>query len=116
MVCDGCNYFSFWAIFCPFTSLTAQKTKIFKKMKKNPGDITILHMCTYNYDQMMYSSRDTVLERWTKRQTDGKSDIQRWVPHPKIAKASVFDTPCYGKHNIPLSWNFVCLLHVLFQR
>ena len=85
-------------------------------MKKNPGDIIILHMCTYNYDQMMYSSQDMVLQRWKKRQTDGKSDIQRWVPHPKIAKASVFDTPFYGKHNIPLSWNFVCLLHVLFQR
>ena len=34
MVCDGCNYFSFWAIFCPFTSLTAQKIKIFENMKK----------------------------------------------------------------------------------
>ena len=31
MVCDGCNcYFSFWAIFCPFTPLTAQKMKILK--------------------------------------------------------------------------------------
>ena len=29
MAHDGCNcYFSFWAIFCPFTPLTAQKTKI----------------------------------------------------------------------------------------
>ena len=27
-------YFSFWAIFCPFTPLTAQKIKIFKKWKK----------------------------------------------------------------------------------
>ena len=32
---DRCNcYFSCWAIFCPFTPLTAQKVKIFKKMKK----------------------------------------------------------------------------------
>ena len=28
MVHNRCNYFSFWAIFCPFTSLTAQKLKI----------------------------------------------------------------------------------------
>ena len=35
------NYFSFWAIFCPFTSLTAQKIKI-KKNEKTPGDIIIL--------------------------------------------------------------------------
>ena len=34
-VCDKCNcYFFFWAIFCPFTSLTAQKMKISKKWKK----------------------------------------------------------------------------------
>ena len=53
MVCDRCNcYFSFWAVFFPFAPLTAQKTN-FKKMKKNPGDIIILHMCTKNYDQFM---------------------------------------------------------------
>ena len=35
MVCDGCNcYFSFWAIFCPFTPLTTRKIKISKKLKK----------------------------------------------------------------------------------
>ena len=34
MTRDGCNYFSFWAIFCPFTPQRAQKTKIFKKWKK----------------------------------------------------------------------------------
>ena len=35
MVHDRCNcYFSFWAIFCPFTPLTAQKIKILKKWKK----------------------------------------------------------------------------------
>ena len=35
MACDRCNcYFSFWAIFCPFTPLTAQKIKILKKWKK----------------------------------------------------------------------------------
>ena len=36
MARNGCNcYFSFWAIFCPFTSLTAQKIKILKKWKKH---------------------------------------------------------------------------------
>ena len=48
MVCDGC-YFSFWAIFCSFTPLK-HKNKNFKKMKKTPGDIMILQMCTKNYD------------------------------------------------------------------
>ena len=46
MACDRCNCcFSLWAIFCSFTLLTAQKSKLKKKMKKTPGDITILHMC-----------------------------------------------------------------------
>ena len=35
MACNRFNcYFSFWAIFCPFTPLTAQKIKILKKWKK----------------------------------------------------------------------------------
>ena len=33
-VCGGFNYFSFWAISWPFTSLTAQKIKIKKKYEK----------------------------------------------------------------------------------
>ena len=31
---NGCNYFSLWAIFCPFPSLKARKIKILKKWKK----------------------------------------------------------------------------------
>ena len=40
----------------PFTPppLTAQKIKMKKKMKKNPRDMIVLHMCTKNYYQMMY--------------------------------------------------------------
>ena len=33
---DRQNFLSFWTIFCPFTLLTAQKIKIFKKWKKHP--------------------------------------------------------------------------------
>ena len=35
MASNRFNYFSFWAIFYPFTSLTAQKIKILKKWKKH---------------------------------------------------------------------------------
>ena len=42
-----------------------------------PGDIIILHTCTKNYDQMMCDSWDMAHNRWTDRQTDGKSDILR---------------------------------------
>ena len=90
---------------------TNPKNQNFAKMKKNSGDIIILHMCTKNYDQMMYGSLDMVRERQTDRQTDRqrdrqrdrrtdrrtdgrmdrrideqtdrKSDIYRWVPHLK---------------------------------
>ena len=77
MVPDGCNYFSFWAIFCPFTPITAQIIKMFKKIKdkKTTGDIIILHKCTKNYDQMMYGSWYMVYDGWTYRWTVGKSDI-----------------------------------------
>ena len=34
MAHDACNYFSFWAIFCPFTPVTAKKMKISKTWKK----------------------------------------------------------------------------------
>ena len=56
MACDGCNcYFSFWAIFYPPSSW---KSENFKKMKKRPGDIIILHNCTKNFDYRLYCSWD----------------------------------------------------------
>ena len=54
-ISDGCNfYFSFWAIFCLFTSPpTTQTIKILKIWKKVPRDIIILHMCTKYNDHTM---------------------------------------------------------------
>ena len=55
LVRDGCNfYFSFRALFCPFTPHNSPKNENFKKMKKRPGDIIILHNCTKNYDYTLY--------------------------------------------------------------
>ena len=51
-------FFSFWAIFCPFSHLTTQKIKFLKKWKKTPGDIIPLNLCTINENHMMYGSRD----------------------------------------------------------
>ena len=56
MAWDRCNlYFSF-----SFYSPAPQQPKKpkFLKNKKKPGDIIILHMCTKNYDHMMYGSWD----------------------------------------------------------
>ena len=46
MECNWQHFLSFWAVFCPFTPLTTQKTKI-------------LHRCTINENYMMYGSWDT---------------------------------------------------------
>ena len=60
------NFFSFWTIFCPFTSnpITTQRIKILKKKKKTPGDIIILHKCTINDNHMIYGSCDMKCNRW----------------------------------------------------
>ena len=51
-ICGRC-YFSFWAIFYPFTLLKVRNIKISKKMKKNTPDIIILHKCTKNHDHRL---------------------------------------------------------------
>ena len=56
--------------FLPFYPTNNPK-KNFEKKKKTPGDITILHISTKNYGQMMYSSRDIVYDR--DRQTEKKT-------------------------------------------
>ena len=72
MVHDRCNcYFSILGYFLPFYPITAQNIKTFKEMKKMPGDIIILHMCTKNYDQVMYGSWDMMRDVWTDRLMDG---------------------------------------------
>ena len=53
---DGCNYFSFSAIFCPFTSITARKIKI--SIKTNNFLHTSFYTCTRNDDHMLYCSSD----------------------------------------------------------
>ena len=66
-----CNfYFSFWAIFCPFTPPNNLENQNFKKMKKNHGDIIIFHMCTTNTDHIIYDSWDMMPNRQTDRQTE----------------------------------------------
>ena len=82
MACDHCNcYFLFWAIFCPFTSLTPQNIKILKKFKKIL-EISWFYTCA----QKIMIRWCTVPEIWCAmdRQTDRKSDIERWVAHLKM--------------------------------
>ena len=73
-VSDGCNcYFSFWAIFCPFTALTAQKIKIKKKKKwKKSLEISSFYTCV----PKIMIRWCTVLEIWcaTDGCTDGRTE------------------------------------------
>ena len=65
---NGQNFLSFWSLFFLFTHL---KNKNFERMKKTPGDITILHTCTIHENQMMYGSWD--MER------DGQNSLSFWI-------------------------------------
>ena len=47
----------------PFTPLTTCKIQIFEKMKKLSGDVIISHLCTKNYDHMMYAYSDMECDR-----------------------------------------------------
>ena len=49
--------------FLPFYPPNSPKNKNFEKMKSTPRNIIILHMCTKNYDNMMYRSWDMVRDR-----------------------------------------------------
>ena len=64
---DRCDYFSFWASFCPFTPLKAQKIKISKKWKKRP-EILSFYTCVPKIMIRWY----TVPEIWCA--TDGQPD------------------------------------------
>ena len=55
--CNRQKCLSFWATFGPFSHLTSQKIKILK-LKKTPGDIIILQICTINHNLLMYGSWD----------------------------------------------------------
>ena len=46
-------------LFGPFFAPSNSKNYNFEKMKKNPGDIIILHVCTKNHDRMLHCSWDT---------------------------------------------------------
>ena len=73
MVHGRCNcYFSFWAISCPFTPLTAEKIKLFKKMKKKPLEISSFYTCV----PKIMIRWCKVPEKWCAM--DGRTDGRKW--------------------------------------
>ena len=77
---DGCNFYSFWAIFFLITSLATQKSKIFKKWKNTPGDIIILHVYQKLWSYYLRFMKCGVWQTygrtdgWTDGQTNRRSD------------------------------------------
>ena len=67
-----------FGLFFSFYPPNSPKNHNFKKVKIY---FIILHMCTKNYDQMIYSSWDPVRDGWSERQMDGWKDRQkdRWM-------------------------------------
>ena len=56
---DRQNFFSFWAIFCPFTPLSLHPNNPDNQnVEKAPGDIIILNKCTINDNHKIYGSWD----------------------------------------------------------
>ena len=60
--CNRQKFSTFWVIFCPFSPLTTWKIKILT-LKKPPGYIIILHICTKNDKDMIYGSWDIKCDR-----------------------------------------------------
>ena len=72
MARNGCNcYFLFWAIFCLFTPLTAQKIKILKKWNQHL-EISSFYICV----PKLWSD-DVQFLRYGARQTDGWTEVQK---------------------------------------
>ena len=49
--------------FLPFYPPNSLNNENFEKMKKNPGDIHILHKCTKNHDHMLHCYWDMACDR-----------------------------------------------------
>ena len=60
--CHRQKFLLFWVIFYHFSPLTTTKIRILK-LKKTPGDIIILHICTINSNHLMYGSSDMECSR-----------------------------------------------------
>ena len=74
MTRDWCSFFFFLGYFLSFYTLHSPKNQNrLKKNKKTPGDIIFLHICTKNYDHLIYSSwvwrTDGQRDEWTEKAT-----------------------------------------------
>ena len=75
------------------------KNKNFEKLKKDPGDIIILHMCTKNHDQVLYCSLDMQPSKLATANCNCRDKTV--LPQQKIAMANLkFIFKCYFSFQI----------------
>ena len=91
------DFLSFWTNFCPFAPPNNPKYQNFEKLKKTPGDIIILRMCTINDNHMMYGSWDikqqqteffVILDNFLPTypvKTQKIKIAKKWKKHPEIS-------------------------------
>ena len=78
-----------------------------QSLRKTPGDIIILHMCTKNYDHMMYNSWDMVRNEYVdciKKITQAKNNYI----HKVIVKLQ--------NHSTAPKWYWAILTHLLYNK
>ena len=90
------EFFVILDCFLPFYPPNNPKNQNFEKMKKTPGDIIILHMCTINDNHMMYGSWDmehdrlnflsfwTIFCTFTPLTTQKIKILKKWKNHLEI--------------------------------
>ena len=90
-VADALVIFHFGLFFCPFTSLTAQNIKIFKKWRKKKKNTWRYHHFTYIYQKLW--SDDVWFLRYGARWTDGRTEkVTYRGGSPPNKSASLVDT------------------------
>ena len=110
--------FCHFRLFFAFAPLLTLKIKIWKKCKRIPGDIILLHMCTINQDHMHPSSfytsvpktmiiRYTVPEMW--RETDViKEGLEISSFYARVPKIMI---RCYALPEILCVSDVIAIVH-----
>ena len=116
--CNRQIFLWFWTIFCPFIPLTTWKIKFFKKMKKMPRDISILHMFAINDNHMMHGSQDrawqteffVILDRFLSFYLPNNLKNQNFEKLKKTHQDIIILHKCPKNHDQMLyySWDMAC--------
>ena len=123
MVHDRCNcYFSFWAVFCPFTPLTTKKIKILKKWKKHL-EISSFYRCVPKIMIRWYTVPEIwcTTDRWTNGWTDGPKKWHIVFSHGEARnikfgqQVNIIQRVPLGVHHLRRYWCHYLIITWLWQ-